>query len=363
MTRGPQTAGSGRPRFLHLPAKEKALLIKRLAVLLRAGVPLLQGVRLLEGQATSRTARAVLAALVADIENGQYLHVSLGRFRGLFGDFVLNLVRIGEVTGTLSENLEYLSEELKKKQRLRSTVVGALVYPACIVLATLGITVLLVTYVFPKIIPIVASLHADLPWSTRALMAASRFAGHDWYWVLLASAAALATSVLAYRRSTAVRLRFDRVLIRVPLVGRVLQSYHVANTCRTLGMLLRSDVRIVEAATIVGETSTNAGYRRTLVRLAETLRRGGKISDVLAAERSLFPVAVSQLVSVGERTGNLSASLLYLSAMFEDEVDDLTKSLSTVLEPFLMVFMGLLVGFVAISIITPIYGITQNLRA
>ena len=140
------------------------------------------------------------------------------------------------------------------------------------------------------------------------------------------------------------------------------KDYHLTNFCRTFGLLLKSDVKIVEAVKIVRETSTNLAYRNQFNTMQEHVLRGERISEYLSKHPNLFPSMLTEMVIVGEEVGNLSGSLLYLAQMYEDELSDLSKNLATVIEPVLMIFMGLIVGFVAISIITPIYGITQNLH-
>jgi type IV pilus assembly protein PilC len=153
-----------------------------------------------------------------------------------------------------------------------------------------------------------------------------------------------------------------RWILRLPLIGNIIQSYTMANFSRTLGLLLKGGVRITEAIIITGDTMTNVVYKKELTAIAHGVLKGEKISQYLEKRTHLFPDLLTQMISIGESTGNLSESLTYLAEMYESEVDDLTKNLSSTLEPVLMIFMGILVGFVAVSVITPIYSITQNLH-
>ena len=347
--------------FLHMSVKEKILFVKRLGIMLKAGVPILQSIRMLKEQASSRVTSHILDSLEEDVENGQYLHVSLEKYKKIFGEFILNLIRIGEISGTLHENLNYLADELQKKQALRRKVISAMVYPVFIVLATLGITILLTVYVFPKILPIIRSFSEELPMSTRIMVFISNFVSDYWHVSFLAIILTIVGFVLALRNYK-FKLKSDRMIIRYPLLGRIFQGYHISNTCRSLGILLRSNVRIVESINITAKTTTNLAYRIKLEQLAEAVTRGERIAPFLETDKKLFPAMMSQMVGVGETTGHLSDSLMYLAEIYEAEVEDLTKNLSTVLEPVLMVFMGFLVGFVAISIITPIYSLSQNLH-
>jgi type IV pilus assembly protein PilC len=348
--------------FFRLSLQEQMMFAKRLAILLKAGVPILAALNMLKKQTASKASIHVVTDLANGVESGQFLHIRLNKFRKFFGDFAVNIIKVGEVSGTLHENLGYLAEELKKKRELRRKVISALIYPIFIVIATLGITVLLTVYVFPKILPILTTFNTQLPWSTRALIFISNLFIH-WGWLITLIAIALIGGfILAMQKKPRFALFIDRALLKIPVLGRMLEAYNMANICRTLGVLLQSDVRIVEAVTITASTTTNLLYRTSLEKLAAIITKGGKISGFLEDEGKIYPPMVSQMVSVGETTGKLSDSLAYLAEIYETEVDELTKNLSTSIEPLLMIFMGLLVGFIAISIITPIYSFTQNLN-
>lgn len=349
-------------RFLRLSLQEQIMFAKRLAILVKAGIPILQALDMLQKQTTSKSAAHIMRRLSAEVANGQYLSTGMALFSTVFGDFAVNIVRVGEVSGTLHENLHYLAAELKKKQELRRKLVGALIYPLFILVATVGIAILLTAYVFPKIVPIFQSFKAQLPWSTRVLIFVTYSFNTYWLYILIGvSGFAFLLSVLW--RIRPVRFWVDRNLLRVPLIGTLLQTYHMANCARTLGLLLKSDVRIIESLRIVSTTMHNLAYKDQFILLAENVGKGGKLSTYLEVEGGLFPAALSQMVSVGEMTGNLSQSLLYVADMYEDELNTLTKNLATSIEPILMICVGVLVGFIAISIITPIYSITQSLHS
>ncbi len=347
--------------FLRLNSQERILFAKRLAVLIEAGAPIVQALTMMAAQSGSRASGRILRSIVAEVNNGQFLSSAMSKFPSVFGGFALNIVRIGEVSGTLGENLSYLAEELKKNRELKRKVVSALVYPAVIVVATFGIAGLLAVYVLPKILPIFQSFSTRLPLSTRALIFISNFISGRWPYILISLAAAFFAAGFLLRKSY-VKRRFDRLVLRLPFLGRMLQSYCLANFCRTLGLLLKSDVRLEEAARIAAGAAQNQVYKNHLLILADKILKGQKLSAHMLEHPKIFPSVMAQMISVGETAGSLSSGLLYLSAMYEDELGDLTKNLSTVIEPVLMIFMGLIVGFVAVSIIMPIYGITQNLH-
>lgn len=342
--------------------KEQTFFIKRLAFLIKANISILESLYMVKEQTRARGHIRIVGKVIVDVSNGQTLAKSLGKFPDVFGEFGINLIKVGESSGTLSQNLEYLAEELRKRHTLQKKVVGAFIYPAIIALATLGITAFLMLYLFPKIMPIFASLHASLPMSTRVVMAVSTFLQVWWWLVILIIIAGTIAFVVALKRSRWFHLQFDRATMRIPGVGPMIQHYNLANMCRTLGLLLKSGIVLSVALPLTADTTKNLAYKDEIRALAVGINRGERLSVHLQKNSVLYPVILGQMVSVGEASGNLSNTLIYLSELYDAEVEEFTKNISTLVEPVMMVVMGLLVGFIAISIITPIYGITQSLH-
>ncbi len=342
--------------------KEQSLFAKRMSFLVKAGVPLIDCLNMIRTQTKSKAKSKVFDMVIDDVNNGQFLATSLGKHRRMFGDFAINLIHVGEQSGILSQNLAYLADELQKKEMLRNKVIGALVYPIVITIATLGITGVLTVYIFPKILPIFASLNVTLPLSTRILIATSNFLKNDGLWLLLGIIVFMCTMAYLKFRYAQVQYFLDRNSIRIPLFGAMLQSYNLANFTRTLGLLLISGVRLTDSMVMVAEATPNLAYRRAYENIAASIVKGEPMSRELSRQPNLFPDTLRHMVTVGETTGGLSSTLLYLSEMHEGEVEEATKNLSSTIEPLLMVVMGCLVGFIAVSIITPIYEITQSLH-
>lgn len=347
-----------RPR---LSLQEQSLFAKRLSLLLKADASLHNGIAILQRQARSEKKRQMFQHILHDVANGQYLAKSLERFRNVFGDFAINLILVGETSGTLPENLAYLADEIEKRRKLRQKAVSAMLYPIVIMVAALGISGLMTVYLFPKILPIFQSLNVDLPFTTRALIWTSHFLIHHWLALLLSVIAAVVAFALSLR-SSRVRFAVHKVTLGVPVVGPLVRDYYLANMFRTLGILLKSHMRLLEAFTIAERTSANLVYRKELGHLSHALARGGAIAKHLEKVPKLFPDMATQMVAIGETTGSLSDTLLYLAQMYEEEFDERTKRLSSVIEPSLMLVIGLLVGFIAVSVITPIYEVTQHLN-
>ena len=347
--------------FMRLSLRDQILLIKQLSILMRAGVPLLSSLRMLKKQSKSRTIHIIMDQVIRDVENGQYLATTLGKFKKIFGELTINIIAVGEISGNLSNNLDHLAATLKKKQSLRRKVVSASVYPIFIIIATLAITVMLTVFVFPKILPVFESINYQLPWSTRFLIFINNTVKDYGLYIGLGFIILVVGTILLLRIK---KIRFwkDTAIIRVPFIKQGIQTYNITNICRTLGLLLNSGVTVVRAFNITANTTVNLAYKKELNMIAEKIIQGEIISQNMNRNIALFPIAVSQMIEVGESTGKLSETFSYLADVYEEEMDEITKNLSTTLEPMLLVFMGVLVGFIAISIITPIYGITQRLN-
>jgi type II secretory pathway component PulF len=348
--------------FVRFSTKERTFFAKRMSFLVTAGIPLVECLQLIRAQTKSIAKRQVYDTIIAEVSEGQYLATSLSKQAHLFGDFAVSLIRVGEESGILSQNFVYLAEELQKKEMLERKVLGALLYPLFITVATLGVTIMLTAYIFPKLMPIFTSLHVQLPLTTQILIAVSAYVRA---WGVLTVCGMLASLIAFLWIRTArenVRTASDRVLLRTPLAGSVARAYNLANFCRTLGLLLRSGVTLTSALEIVSTTTINRVYRAASADLAHQVLRGESLSRGMSERADLYPDLLAHLIAIGEKTGNLVTTLAYLGELYEGEVDELTKSLSSAIEPVLMILMGLLVGVIAVSIIMPIYEITQHLQ-
>lgn len=344
-----------------MSVKDQTFFIKRLSFLVKAGIPIFESLIMIRNQTRQKSYVVILDTIIKDVSSGQCLSAGLAKFRHVFGDLSINIISFGESTGALGDNLAYLAEELKKKNALRKKILGAFVYPAVVTFAAFGIVGFLMVYLFPKIIPIFKSLHIALPLSTRIVIFVSDFLVH-YGAVLIFSLVILTFSfIFALKKNIALRYYFDKAIIKTPTVGDVVKSYNLANATRTMGLLLKSGVVLGEALEITAKVAGNAVYKKEFKKLVKVVNQGDKISAYLAKNRDLFPDVLTQIISVGERTGNLSNSFIYISELYEGEVEEFTKNISTLLEPVMMIVMGIMVGFIAVSIITPIYSITQNL--
>lgn len=343
-------------------AKEQIVFMKRFAMMLQSGMPIIICLELLGGESTKPSQKSLIAELQRHVASGSSLSSALEKRPDVWSQFVVTIVRVGESSGILADMLDYIAVELKKKRELRRQILGALLYPSIVILATLAITVFLLVVIFPKILPIFESLAAELPLSTTILIELSHLFSQYGIWIVVC-VVMMGTLYTVFRQNEQFRYWSDFLLLRIPISGRLSRYYNLANLCRTMGLLLQNEVRIMTAVTIISEATTHRVYRLALLNASAELATGKTFASQLRKNPDLYPSLLIQMIQAGELTGNLSSAFLYLSEMYESDIRDTTKNLTTVLEPVLMVGMGLCVGFIAISIITPIYGITQHLHA
>ncbi len=349
------------PRFARLSSKEKMFFTKYLAALTQAGIPLDRALLAIHNQTKSTSMHHILHVVLTDIASGEFLSTSLKKFPHAFDPLIVNLIEVGEQSGTLTESLFRIAEHIEKTRELKGKIRGALLYPIIVICGTLGIATYLVLVLLPQLLPLFTSLNIDLPWTTRVVLAISNF--------LITYSREIAFSVVAgiigfilLMRIKAFRLRVDWLLLKLPLIGPLITKVQVTQLASVMGTMLKAGMTIVESLRVASGSLTNLVYQRGLAAIADSIQEGESISIYLSKHKQLFPGFVVQMIAVGEETGKLDESFLYIANFSEREVDDATKTLTTVLEPALLITVGLFVGFIAISIITPIYSLSGGIK-
>jgi len=342
--------------------KKQTFFAKRLSFLIMAGVPILESIQVIQKQAKTKSEIEIFEKISLHISNGNSLAVSLNRLNGVFDNFAINIIKAGESSGNLTTNLSYLADELRKKHALKSKILSAMLYPIIVTIATFGITGLLIVYIFPKILPIFQSLNAKLPLSTQIVIFVSDSIRNYGIYIFILLALSLAGFIFLVKTKPKVALLTHRLILAIPFLGLIVRYYNLTNLTRTLGLLIQSGVSLDEALIITSETMENLQYREALLEASATAIQGKNISEFFESSAGLFPDILTHMIAVGEKSGNLPTTLLYLSDFYENEFNDLTKNLSSAIEPVLMIIMGLLVGFIAISVVTPIYEITNSIK-
>lgn len=223
--------------YTKFSAKNQTFFAKRLSFLIKAGIPILESIHILLKQTKSKSEIKVFNKIIADVGNGQTLATSLARFKGVFGNFAINIIKAGESSGTLIQNLNYLADELKKKELLRKKIMSALFYPVIITVATFGITGLLIVYIFPKILPIFQSLHVELPLPTRIVIFLSQGVQNYGFSIFIGLVIFTSISYFVIKKVQPVRFIFHGLILKIPFLGPIAKNYNLTNTTRTLGLL------------------------------------------------------------------------------------------------------------------------------
>lgn len=347
------------PKFLRLSAKEKMFFAKYLSALLQSGIPLDKALLAIHNQTKSRAFHQILHVVLTDIASGEFLSTSLKRFPRVFEKLFVSLVEVGEQSGTLTESLSRIAQHLQKSRELRAKVRGAFLYPLIVISGTLGIASYLVLVLLPQLMPLFSSLSIDLPWTTRLVLGISSFL-LAWHKIIALAIVADIVAFILLLRIPKFHYGFDWLILRMPIIGNLLTKIQIATLTNITGTLLKAGITITEALKITAEAMGNRVYRRDLGAVADSIQEGENISAFLSKHRALFPGFVTQMIAVGEETGKLDESFLFIASFAEQEVDDATKTLTTILEPALLLLVGGFVGFIAISIITPIYSLTKG---
>jgi len=348
--------------FDRISVQDRINFARHLSLVIKAGLPIYEGLKIIQVQTESGVLKRAVGDLMVSVNSGKFLAEGLQKYEHLFGPFFINIVRVGEASGTLSKNLLYLADELRRQKELQTKVRSAMVYPLVILVATIGVAGFLTFYVFPKLVPVFGSLNVQLPTSTLILLAVLNFLKAYGIVTFIGVVVVIILVRLVVKNFTPVRYIVDESLLFIPVVSDLTTCVNMVNFARVLGLLLKSGVKIVEALDITKNTFSNLVYRRIIHMGGEAMRQGGQLGVYLTGKKRYFPPLVSGMVRIGETTGNLEENLEYLSQYYDDEVDTKLHSLTSLIEPLMLLLMGLLVGFVALSIITPIYSISQGIK-
>jgi len=334
---------------------------KHMSLMIRAGLPIDESIRVLRDQATGRF-RRVLSDILAAVESGRPLSDGFADHRGIFSDLFIATIRSGEISGTLEQSLDDLATQLVKSYELSRKIRGAMLYPIIVIVAALSIGIGLSVFVLPKVIKLFQSITVKLPLSTQILMNFSNFMVQHGVLAVLGGIAGIFLLNFLFK-SKPIRPFTHAFMLKMPIFGPLIRNYNLAQFSRTMHTLLRSGVSIGEAYKICSDTLHNESYKRALLKVRDGIETGAPSSVVLEERPKLFPPTATRMIAVGERTGKLEETYEYLAQFYEDEVDTATRNLSTILEPVLLIVIGLGVAFIAISIILPIYNFIGNIQS
>ncbi len=336
-----------------LASRELLDFTRQMAVLLKSGLELDRCLIIMRDLMSTESGRAIVNNIQKDVHAGETLSRALAKREGSFPPIYLNMVRAGETGGFLEKVFERLSVFLETRMRLIETVRSALIYPSVVVTAGIVAVGVLMVYVIPKFAKIFEGMGGELPFSTRMLIGFSHFIGGNWYWLL----AAVIGAIFGFRQwlaTPAGRAKWDAVVLRLPLFGPLATKTMLAQFTRTFGTLLQSGVPIMQSLMIVKDTVSNQVLARLLEKTAKGVKEGRRISAQLA-ESGLFPPLATHMILVGEESGQLDEMLLKMAAIYDEEVETAVKRMLALLEPALILAMGIGVAFVVVSMLMAIF--------
>lgn len=353
--------GKSRKTFTIGGVSQKMLVTftRQFSTLQDAGLPVLRSLRILERQMKPSVLKNSLIDVVEDVESGSSLSEAMGKHPKTFNRLYVNMVRAGEAGGALEVILQRLADFLEKGQSLKRKVIGAMVYPAVVIFVAVAILTFIMVAIIPKFKKIFDEFGLTLPWATLTLIKVSDWMSQYW-WTIPMFPVGLYLLIKLIRLSRAGNYALDRLVLWIPVLGALIEKTIVARTMRTLGTLISSGVPILEAINIVKETANNAVFERMFQRVFESIREGDTIADPLRESR-LVDDMVTNMVEVGEETGDLDSMLYKISDFYDEWVDTLVKSLISLLEPIMIVFLGFTIGAIVISLFLPLIKLLEGL--
>lgn len=345
-------------KLQRVPLKEKLFFVQNLGIMLKAGISLSVSLTTLSKQTSSKFFKKVMIDISAQVEKGVGFGVALKKHERIFGELFVNMVEAGEVSGKLEDVLNQLYVQLKKQNELTSKVKGALTYPLVILFAMGGIGTFMLIFVVPKITIMLKEFNTELPLPTKILIGTSDFvAAHGI--IVGISVIFFIIAFIQILKTRKGKLLFEVVLLHFPIISPILKKINLARFCRTISSLLKTDIMIIKTFQITASVLGNLHYRDALLEMAERIKKGGQINEVVNNYPKLFPPVVSQMIAVGEQTGELDTILEELAIFYENEIDQIMNNLPAIIEPLLILLLGGAIGGMAVSIIMPMYSITQ----
>lgn len=338
--------------------KDLVLFSRQLSTLVSARVPILQALRILEEQVESKYLIVIVKDLISSVENGESLSLALNKYDKIFGSVYISLVKSGEASGSLDKSLSYLADQMEKDYELRSKVKSAMTYPVFVLLALGVVGILMFKFVLPKLTAVLEEQGGELPVISRGLISFTHFFDKFW-WVLILLLASLVLGIRFYLTTNSGMYNWDRLKLRLPIVGDIFQKIYLARFARNLSTLIIGGIPIIKSMQIVADIISNVIYRDIVLGAVNKISAGKSISEGLAGHKE-FPHIVTQMVKVGEQTAQLDEILNKLALFYEREVDTKVATLATLLEPVIMIILGIGVGLLVAGVLMPIYNLAST---
>jgi len=340
---------------------DKIILTRNLGAMLEAGLPLSRALQVMGRQTRNPNLKNILFALGESIKKGVPLSESLKSYPKVFSPLVVSMVRVGEESGNLSGSLISISRQMEAVYTLERRVKGALIYPAVVLTAMLMIALLMSIYIIPSLTATLKDLNVALPLTTRIIIFGSDFLATHTFLSFLILCLIVVGFYFLFKQPI-VRKLIGNTFLRLPVIGSLIRETNSARTARTLGSLIGSGVNVILALEITGEVIRGGRFREVLATAKENIKNGKPIAAVFGENDNLYPPFMGEMISIGEETGRLSEMLTGVAVFYEAEVEQKTKDLGTIIEPVLMIVIGLAVGVFAVSMISPMYSLVGSIQ-
>lgn len=345
--------------YASVSSKELVVFFRQLAILIEARVPVVTSLMSIQEQTLNTYFKVALKQIISDIEDGMPLSNAMEKFKDIFPPLSINIIRSGETSGNLKKSIDYVAENIERNYNLTSRVRGALIYPAIILIVFFIVGFIVAAFIVPKLSTMIRDLGADVPWYTQMVIGVGDFM-QVWWWAVAIIILGMVGAVIYYIKTEAGQLEMDKIKIKLPIVGVIFQDLYISRFGENLAVLLAGGIPIVQAIRVSSDVIGNSLYRDLLLKAAEEVKNGGNMSTVLRRS-TLMPAMVSQMVKIGEDSGQIDSVLTHVAKFYDQETEMMTKNIATLIEPVLMIIIGLAVGFLAFAVLMPIYDIAGQL--
>lgn len=338
---------------------DKIAFAKNLSAMTKAGLSLSRALSVIERQSKEGKLKSVVEGINLEIKKGKTLSESLKTYPNIFSNLFISMTKAGEESGGLSEALANVSLQMEKTYRLQKKVKGALIYPAVIISVMVAVGILMFIFVVPGIIATFKELNTELPASTKVIVFLSDFFSNHWLIAILIIVTFVLALYASMKTALGKKVR-DQIVMKLPVISELVKEANAARVARTLSSLLMAGVPVAQSIAITKDIVNNYRYKQVLEEAEKVVEKGENISAVFMKNPKYYPTFVGEMMAVGEETGNMASMLSEVAIFYENDVEERTKDLSTIIEPVLMVIIGAAVGFFALSMITPIYSVMDN---
>jgi len=352
-------------RFLEIfkKVKQRELMVfsRQLSLLMESKVPLLDSLKSLYEQTSNGFFKDIIYEIQRDVEAGLSLSQALAKHDKAFSEFFVSIVRSAEVTGQLEEAALFLADYIEKESIWRSKIVNALIYPIFLIVGFFAVVILMVTVVFPKIQPVFEEMNVQLPIYTRMILGSGTFL-LDWWWAILMIIIPFIFFLIDYAKTKEGKIVLNETLIRIPVLGDLYKKLYVARFAESLSVLLKGGVPVAQSLEITSHSIGSYVYRDLIHKVAEKVREGELLSEIMKREVYYFPILVSQMVAVGEKTGRIEEILSKIAIFYNREVEDLLNRLAELIQPFLIAIIGIFIAILFASVMMPLFNLMQGFR-